>query len=87
MSTHSTMETIAVEGAQLADKVHQIIHEGNVRRIIIKQGDDTIVELPLTVGVVGAAIAPALAVAGALAALLTNCTIEVERVATHDGAV
>src|SRR5579859_7153077 len=85
MSAQSTIETIAVEGAQLAEVVKNVIHEGNVRRLIIKQHDETIVELPLTVGVVGAALAPALAVAGALAALLTNCTIEVERVAPHDG--
>jgi hypothetical protein len=72
-------ETIKVEGEQLFDKVKELIHEGNVRRIVIKQGEQTVVEFPLTVGVLGAVIAPPLAAIGAAAALLTNCTIEVER--------
>jgi hypothetical protein len=50
-----------------------------VRRILVKQGDHVIAEFPLTVGVVGAALAPALAALGAIAALVTDCTIEVER--------
>src|SRR3712207_4764972 len=72
-------ETIKAEGGQLLDQVKQLIHEGNVRRIVIKQGADTVVEFPLTVGVVGAVLAPALAAVGAVAALVTDCTIEVER--------
>jgi hypothetical protein len=75
----STMETVKVQGAQLLDEVKRLVHEGNVRRIVIKQDDRTIVEFPLTVGVVGAVFAPVLAAAGAIAALLTDCTIEVER--------
>ena len=55
------------------------LHEGNVRRIVIKQDGRTIAEFPLTVGVVGAVLAPLLAAVGALAAVLTECTIEVER--------
>lgn len=73
------MESIKVEGSQLIDRVKALIHEGNVRRIVIKQDERTLVEFPLTIGVVGAAIAPALAAVGAIAALLTDCTIEVER--------
>ena len=72
-------ETIKAEGGQLLDQVKQLIHEGNVRRIMIKQGEDTVVEFPLTIGVVGAVLAPALAAVGAVAALITDCTIEVER--------
>ena len=76
------METIKVEGGQLLDQVQQLIHEGNVRRIVIKQGAQTVVEFPLTIGVLGAALAPALAAVGAVAALITDCTIEVERADT-----
>ena len=63
----------------MLEEVKRLIHEGNVRRIVIKQGDRTVVEFPLTLGVVGAVLAPALAAVGAIAALVTDCTIEVER--------
>ena len=72
-------ESFKVAGDQLVDAVQRLVHEGNVRRVIIKQGGQTVVEFPLTVGVVGAVIAPILAAVGALAAVLTECTIEVER--------
>jgi hypothetical protein len=75
----STYETIKAEGAQMIDVVKRLVHEGNVRRIVIKQGEQTVVEFPLTVGVVGAVLAPVLAAAGAIAALVTDCDIEVER--------
>ena len=75
----STYETIKAEGAQMIDAVKRLVHEGNVRRIVIKQGEQTVVEFPLTVGVVGALVAPVLAAAGAIAALVTDCDIEVER--------
>jgi hypothetical protein len=77
---HCWMETIAVEGGELLEEVKRLVHEGTVRRIVIKQGKDTVVEFPLTVGVAGALIAPWLAAAGAIAALITDCTIEVELV-------
>lgn len=73
------MERIKVEGGELLEEVKRLFHEGNVRRIVIKQGEETVVEFPLTLGVVGAAIAPALAAVGAVAALITDCSIEVER--------
>jgi hypothetical protein len=76
----SWTETISAEGGALLEEVSRLVHEGNVRRIVIKQGVDTVVEFPLTVGVAGALIAPWLAAAGAIAALVTDCTIEVERV-------
>lgn len=72
-------ETIKVKGEDLLKRVKQIVHEGNVRRIAIKQGSRTVAEFPVTVGVVGALAAPMLAALGAVAALLTECTIEVER--------
>ncbi len=77
-------ESIKVEGGELLDKVRSLIREGNVRRIIIRQGDRSVAEFPLTVGVVGAVAAPVLAAVGALAALLTKCTIEVQRVEVVD---
>jgi hypothetical protein len=79
-------ESMKVEGGELLDKVKGLIREGNVRRIVIRQGDTDrpVAEFPLTVGVVGAVAAPVLAAVGALAALLTHCTIEVERVAPAD---
>lgn len=78
MEESQTRQVFQVHGGQLLDKVKELIHEGNVRRIVIKQGDHTVLELPLTVGAVGALIAPWLAAVGALAALVTDCTIEVE---------
>ena len=72
-------ESIKVQGNQLVGKVKELIEEGNVRRIVIKQGERTIAEFPLTVGVVGAVAAPMLAAVGAIAALVTDCKIEVER--------
>jgi acyl-CoA reductase-like NAD-dependent aldehyde dehydrogenase len=78
-------ETIRVEGGQLLGKVRELIHEGNVRQITIRQGDRMIVSLPVTLGVVTAVIAPALAAIGAAAALLTGCTIEVEHYGSGTG--
>ena len=72
-------ESFKVAADQLVDAIKQIVHEGNVRRVIIKQDGRTVVEFPITVGVIGTVFAPMLAAAGALAAVLTDCTIEVER--------
>ena len=62
------------------ERVERIVHDGNVRRIVIKQQSHTVAEFPLTAGVIGAALAPMLLTIGALAVTLTYCTIEVERV-------
>jgi Domain of unknown function (DUF4342) len=72
-------EELQVMGEQLLARVKELLHEGNVRRIIIKQEGRTIAEFPLTVGVVGAFFAPALAAVGAIGALLAQCSIEVIR--------
>lgn len=73
-------ETFKVRGEQLITKVKELIKEGNVRRIIIKdKNDKTLVEFPLTIGVIGAVVAPMLAAVGAIAALVTECTITAER--------
>lgn len=73
-------EEFKVSGEDLLKKVKSIIAEGNVRGISVKNKEGkTIVELPLTIGIVGAALAPFLAAVGAIAALVTECTIVVER--------
>src|SRR5512133_3420040 len=78
-------ESIKVEGGELLEKVKSLVREGNVRRIVIRQGERSVAEFPLTVGVVGTVAAPILAAVGALAALLTNCTIEVQRTVILSG--
>lgn len=76
----TTTEEFKIKGDELLAKVRQLINEGNVRKIIIKNKDGkTVVELPLTIGVVGAVFAPVLAAVGAIAALLSECTLVVER--------
>jgi len=72
-------EELQVMGEQLLARVKELIHEGNVRRIIIKQEGRTIAEFPLTVGVGLAVLAPMLAAIGAVGALLAQCSIEVVR--------
>lgn len=73
-------EEFKVSGEDLLKKVKEVIAEGNARRIMVKnkQGK-SIIELPLTISVVGVALVPALAAVGAIAALVTECTIVVER--------
>ena len=73
-------EFMKVNGEELIKKVKDLIKEGNVRRITIKEKTGkTIIDIPLTVGVVGAVLAPVLAAVGAIAALISECTIAVER--------
>ncbi len=74
-------EEIKVRGSELLAEFERLVHEGNVRRVVIKQDSRVIAEFPLTVGVVGVLLAPALAAVGAIAALVADCTIAVERVA------
>jgi CBS domain-containing protein len=75
-----------VRGDDLVSKVKEIIHEGNVRRIIIKDDDGkTLIEVPLTLGVVGAVLIPVWAAIGAIAALVTKCSIVVERADSAEG--
>jgi hypothetical protein len=76
----SGRERYKVAGEKLLSKVKELLQEGNVRRITIKNDEDrTLIEIPLTLGVVGAAIFPVWAAVGAIAALVTDCSIEVER--------
>jgi len=75
----SRKEEFRVSGGELVEKVKEIVHEGNIRRIIVKHDDKTVVEIPVTVGVIGALIAPQIAALGVVGALLTKCTIIVEK--------
>lgn len=80
MAESTFKESFKVAGGQLLDLVKKILHEGNVRRVIIKQDTRVVAEFPLTVGVIGTVLAPILAAVGAIAAFMNECTIEVERV-------
>jgi hypothetical protein len=73
-------EEFKVKSEEIIDKVKELIHEGNVRRLIIKDEDGKVyLEIPVTFGVIGAIIAPALAAVGAVAAMVANLKIEVIR--------
>ena len=78
-----TKEKFTVSGGQLVDKVKELIREGNVRRVRIVHEDRVLVDIPLTIGasVAAAAVlfAPVLAAVGAIAGLVTDCILEVER--------
>jgi hypothetical protein len=75
--THERME-FKIKGEDLIKRLKQLIHEGNIRRIIIKDEEGrTFMEIPLTVGILGTALVPVWAALGALAAIVSNFTIEV----------
>jgi hypothetical protein len=80
MADKTFWQTIELTGDQLVKTVKELIEAGNVRRIRVRQKDRTLAEFPLTVGLVGAVFAPMLAAIGALAALITECSIDIERV-------
>jgi hypothetical protein len=76
-------EQFKVAGKDLGSKIHELIHEGNVRRIIIKdEHGHTFLEIPLTVATIGVIAAPVLAAVGAIAALVSKCEVVVERTDT-----
>jgi len=78
---HVSYEEFRVNGEAVVGKVKEVIHEGNIRRITIKNDKGvTLIEIPLTVGVVGVVLLPVWAAIGALAALVANLTIVVEKV-------
>jgi len=68
---------------QVLAQLKKLIEEGNIRRVVVKQKGKTIAEFPLTAGVIGVVIAPVAAAIGALTALLTECSIEVEKTVTE----
>ncbi len=77
-------EKFEVSGSQLVEKVKQLIHEGNIRRVRVLREGRVVLEIPLSIGApaaaVGILVAPVLAALGAFAALVTECTIEVEKI-------
>lgn len=79
----STSEKYTISGSQVVEKIKQLIHAGNIRRVRLIHDGRTIIEVPLTVGapvaVIGIMYMPVLAAIGAAAALLTECTLEVEK--------
>jgi hypothetical protein len=73
-------QEFTLDGDQVVAKVKELLHEGNIRRIIIKNEEGrTMLEVPLTIGLIGAALLPVLAAVGAAAAIATRCTLVVER--------
>lgn len=79
-NTEGKKESFQVSGENLLKKVKELINEGNIRKITIKdKNGKAIAEFPLTIGVVGAVLVPVLAAVGTIAALVTECTITVER--------
>jgi hypothetical protein len=79
-SSSNWMEHAQVRGSELLDAVKRLIQEGNVRRIRVLQNGQVLIEFPVTAGALGALLAPQLAAVGVIAALITRCTVEIERV-------
>ena len=80
--TKTRTEEFQVSGDKLVAKLKEIVHEGNIRRVTIKnEKGRVLIDIPLTLGVVGALLAPQLAAVGAIAALVAQCTLVVEKVA------
>jgi hypothetical protein len=81
--TTMASEKFTVDGSQVVDKVKELIHQGNIRRVRLIYKDRPLIDIPLTAGVGVAAVtvlaAPVLAALGAVAALVTECTLEVEK--------
>jgi hypothetical protein len=78
-------EEFQVKGEEIVAKIKELIHEGDIRRVIIKNEEGrTLIDIPLTIGVVGALVAPQLAALGAIAALVTHGTIVVEKVGEQE---
>jgi hypothetical protein len=79
-SSSDRWEEFQVKGEDLLAKVKELVHQGNIRRVIIEnENGKTLVEIPLTLGVVGALLLPVAAAIGAIAAVVTDCTVRVER--------
>ena len=80
MTEQTRTEEFHVDGEKVVAKIKELLHEGNIRKVIIKDKDGKIMlEIPVTIGVVGALLAPQLAAVAALAALLTEATVIVEK--------
>ena len=79
MGTQTFWETVEAKGGAVVDKVKELIAEGNVRRIRVRHHDRIVAEFPLTVGVAGLVLAPVLAAIATITALVTDCSIDIER--------
>ena len=80
MEDKTQTEEFHVSGERLLSKIKELVHEGNIRRLAIRNEEGkTLIDIPLTLGVVGVVLAPQLAAIGALAALVTDCTLVVEK--------
>lgn len=79
-------EQLTIQGERLVEKVRELLHEGNVRRLIIKHEGHPVVEIPVTWGVLGAALSPTLAAVGAIGMMVSNCTVEIIRVEPEEPA-
>lgn len=82
----SRKEEIFVRGNELVEKIKEIIRKGNVTKIRVKQDDKVLVEIPVTAGVVGALLAPQLAIIGAVATLVSRSTLEIEKSEPESGS-
>lgn len=82
-----TTDTLRVRGEKLTETVKKLLHDGNIRRIVVKNDQGhTIIEIPVTAGVAVAIVAPVLVAVAAIAAVLDDCTIEVHRIDEHSPA-
>jgi hypothetical protein len=79
MTNKTWWESIKTESEGVIENLKKLIHEGNVRRIVVQHEGRTVAEFPVTAGVLGAMLAPVLAAIGAIVAVLKDCTIRVER--------
>jgi hypothetical protein len=79
MPNETFWETVKTESGNVIDRVREIIHKGNVRRVVVEHEGRVVAEFPLTAGVVGSLLAPPLAAIGAIYALAKDCSIKVER--------
>ena len=80
MGDRFSWETLKGEGQALVDKLKAVLHEGNIRRVVVQHKGQTIAEFPVTAGIVGAPLAPVVAAIGAIVVMLKDCTIQIERV-------
>lgn len=79
-----TREKIYAKGTEIVDKVKELLRQGNVTKIVVRTKDDVILDIPVTAGAAVAVFAPYLALLGAIAALATQCSIEIERAAPRE---
>jgi repressor of nif and glnA expression len=79
MNPNEIREQIRVSSEELVETVKNLIHEGNVTHIIIKHDEHTVLEIPVSIGIIGLVLAPVLAAVAAVGATLTHCTLEVVR--------